>query len=149
MIEQKSMELGVDPCLVASIVWCESMGDTYSSRYEPAYRYTFRVAEFAKDLGITKETEEVHQKTSFGLMHIMGGVARELGFRHHLLALTDPVVGLHFGCLKLKRICQKYSDFYDVIASYNAGSPRKNSLGRYVNHDYVDRVLLRYRELIK
>lgn len=147
-IEHKAMELGVDPCLVASIVSCESGGDPYSARFEPNYKYLYKVNEFAALLKITPETEECHQKTSFGLMQVMGGVARELGFRHHLLALTDPIIGLHFGCLKLKKLHERWVSVEDVVAAYNAGSPRIGVNAKYYNQAYVDKVMSRYRELV-
>ena len=44
--------------------------------------------------------------------------------------------------LHLKGFYVKYHDWADTLASYNAGSPRKNALnGKYFNQNYVDTVL--------
>lgn len=126
--------------LLAAIVQTESAGETLAIRFEPNYKYFLDVEKFARENAISKETELVLQKTSFGLCQVMGGVARELGHQHSLLELIKPEIGLKYGCLQLKRIAKRYAERSDIIASYNAGSPIKNLNGQYKNQQYVDKV---------
>lgn len=126
--------------LLAAIVQTESGGDHLAARFEPAFKYVVNVKDFASMNNISQDTELVFQKTSWGLVQVMGGVARELGHKESLLKLLDPELGLKYGCMQLKRIAKRYSERSDIIASYNAGSPVKNLDGNYKNQQYVDKV---------
>ena len=94
-------------------------------------------------------TERQDQMTSWGLMQVMGAVARELGHTGPLSDLLDPPTGLFYGCLHLRRFRAKYDIWPDVIAAYNAGSPRRvaGQIGPYVNQSYVDKVLAAWNNL--
>ena len=70
----------VEPALIMAIVSVESGGDPCATRYEPHYHYLFKPETFAKLNRITENTEIIQQKTSWGLMQVMGGVARERKF---------------------------------------------------------------------
>lgn len=71
----------------------------------------------------------------------MGLVAREHGFSGPLERLFIPEVNLLYGCLHLARFWERYGNLEDVVASYNAGSPRRGPDGKYVNWAYVARVM--------
>jgi len=126
--------------LVGAVVRQESFGDHFAARYESHYRYTVDTARFAKLNRISEKTELEHQKTSWGLLQIMGGTARDIGYKGALVGLTVPEVGLYWGAKFLKRLVDKYDHLDDAIAAYNAGSPRKDANGKYVNQYYVDSV---------
>lgn len=131
----------VDPDLAIAIAEAESHFDELAARHETGWKYLYNVESFAKNSRISQDTERIFQMTSWGMMQVMGSVARELGHRVNLLELTKPEVGVRFGCLKLKDLMRKYSKPEDVIASYNAGSPRKViDTGKYFNQTYVDKV---------
>lgn len=117
----------------------ESGGNPYVMRFEPKYIYTLTPAQYAQSLGITRETEEMLQKHSWGLVQCMGSVCRELGHKGHLTELLDKELNLDFGARKIKSLLQKY-DERSAIAAYNAGSPRKTPGGNFVNQVYVDKV---------
>jgi len=124
---------GLPVNLVKAIVKTESAFETWAFRFEPAYKW------LVGDKLTMSATERTGQMCSFGLMQVMGGVAREMGFTGYLPQLCDPATGLDQGCRHLKHYYQKYSNWPDTIASYNAGSPRK--VGEtYVNQGYVDKV---------
>jgi hypothetical protein len=133
--------------LVAAIVVVESGGGTHKTRFEPTYPYLYGVEKYAKILQITQETEKVHQMTSWGLMQVMGSTARWQGYEEDLPNLCRPTVGLRQGCLYLRQLVTKYGNVTDAIAAYNAGSPRKDSSGRYLNQGYVDKVEQIFRQL--
>jgi soluble lytic murein transglycosylase-like protein len=147
IISRSAKNYGLDPNLVAAIVMTESGGQTCATKYEAKYKYTSDTYTHADNTGITQVTEETHQKTSWGLMQVMGGLARELGHEGHLTELCDPVIGLNYGCKQIKRLYERYGSQADVISAYNQGSPRKNKGGLYENETYVDKVMRYYREL--
>jgi hypothetical protein len=146
-IEKHAIEIGLDSVLVLAIATVESAQNTWPCRFEPGWKYFFEVEKWAKLLGQTFETEKMQQATSWGAMQIMGTVARELGFKGYIPMLCLPDVGIRYGCLKLRNLLDKYSDLTDAIASYNAGSPRKNADGTYVNQIYVDKVLAEIKKI--
>jgi soluble lytic murein transglycosylase-like protein len=83
----------LDPALICAIVEQESAWDPHAIRYEPAFR-----TRYVAPLGLPP-TEEVARSISWGLMQVMGQVAREHGFiAKSLAALCDPATGLTIGC---------------------------------------------------
>lgn len=140
VIYECSIEQEVPWTLVAAIVQTESAGDPLAARFEPDYKYLFKVVEFAKDNNISQMTEMVMQKTSWGLVQMMGGVARELGHQGSILEMLKPEVNLALGCKHIKRLINRHPVLDDMIASYNAGSPIKGLDGKYKNQDYVTKV---------
>lgn len=140
IILQAAKASGVSPLLAVAVCEVESAGDNYAMRYEPNWKYAFEVEKFAKLNRITAETERQLQCFSFGLMQVMGTVARELGHMGPLVKLTDPYIGAKYGCLKLAKLSAVLKSTDDVIAAYNAGSPKMTADGKYVNQHYVDKV---------
>jgi soluble lytic murein transglycosylase-like protein len=151
LIEEGAEENRVPKNLVGAIIQTESAGCRYAARFEPRWKYFYLVDNHASQLGITKETETVLQACSYGLMQIMGSVCRELGFQDHLTMLTDPVLNIKYGCMKLKKIAEKYHTQTDIISAYNAGTPVMTTGGNYRNQAYVTKVssYLRDLELLK
>jgi len=145
-IEKISEEFSLDPFLVAAIIRVESNGERFAMRYEPHYSYLFHVEQMAKKVGSSEATENTMQKTSWGLMQIMGAVARERGYRGWLSELTDMLVNLKYGCVHLQSYFERHGKLEHAIASYNAGSPRFLSDGQFVNQPYVDKVLRFYKK---
>ncbi len=83
----------LDPALICAIVEQESAWDPHAIRYEPAFR-----TRYVARLGLPP-TEEVARSISWGLMQVMGQVAREHGFTaKSLAALCDPATGIAIGC---------------------------------------------------
>ena len=83
----------LDPALICAIIEQESAWDPHAIRYEPAFR-----TRYVAPLGLPP-TEEVARSISWGLMQVMGQVAREHGFAaKSLAALCDPAAGLAIGC---------------------------------------------------
>lgn len=140
----------LDENLLAAIIMQETAGGSWKSRYEAEFKYLLKPVEFAIARGISEATETIHQKTSWGLMQIMGAVAREIGFRGDLPELARPGVGLKWGCIKLKTIADKYgrSSHADIAAAWNGGSVQRNaSDGTYRNQKYVVAVMRYYSML--
>lgn len=139
-IYDAAIEHGVPWTLLAAIVQTESAGDPLAARFEAHYKYTFKVAEFAKANAISEMTEMVLQKTSWGLAQMMGGVAREHGHQGSILELLRPEVSLDLACKHIKKLISRHPVLDDMISAYNAGSPIKGLDGKYKNQDYVNKV---------
>lgn len=133
----------IDPLLVCAIVEVESDRNPWAMRYEPNYRWLFNVKDFARHHGVSQATEHAAQVTSWGLMQLMGAVARERGFgARYLSELCVVGRNLSYGCLHLSWLVNSkgYTETDDLISAYNQGSPRKSRDGVYVNFRYVERV---------
>lgn len=142
LLKEEAKNIGISLVLLKAIVLVESSANPKACRYEKHFTYHTDVELHAKKLGITQDTERVFQKTSWGLMQIMGGTARFLGFKEPLTDLLEPEVGLRWGCEYFKQNCLDYENVADQISAYNAGVVRKNSLdGTYRNQAYVEKVL--------
>lgn len=140
LIHSAAVSCGLDPRLISAIVMQETHGNPWLTRFEPAWQYWENPIGAAARLGITSATERTLQAMSWGPMQLMGSVARELGFEAELTRLTDPAVALSYSCRKLAALRAKYPASDDAIAAWNAGSPRRDSTGAYVNQHYVDGV---------
>lgn len=117
-----ALNAGLEPSLVMAVCEHESSWNPYAWNPEPAYRYmwnvktrqpfrTLTVAEISSatpppdfhSLAGDRDNEWWGQRASWGLMQIMGAVARERGFAGlYLPELTDPLVGLPPACRELK-----------------------------------------------
>ena len=131
----------IPPALVLGIIETESNGNPHAARYEQNYRWTLPQA--PRPGNCTQNTETVMQKTSWGLMQIMGAVAREHGFTGWLSALTGPEQNVIVGLIHLVKLHKRFFEKYGmdgVVAAYNAGSPRFEEGGKFVNQKYVDLV---------
>jgi soluble lytic murein transglycosylase-like protein len=86
----------LDAPFVCAVVEQESAWDAHAIRYEPGFR-----TRYVAPLGLPP-TEEIARSISWGLMQVMGQVAREHGFSGKFLsALCDPAAGLDIGCAVL------------------------------------------------
>src|SRR5579862_1198560 len=86
------------PELVCAIVEQESGWDRWALRYEPAFYARYVEPQLARG-AIADESEARARAFSWGLMQVMGQVAREHGFAGaSLTALCDPAVCLTVGC---------------------------------------------------
>lgn len=138
-IEIKALEFGIDPDLVEAMAMTESSGNPKATRYEPNFYKKYVQPMLTKNAISPKEA--IGRATSWGLLQLMGQVAREKGFAGKFEELFEPSVNLTWALKHLKRFINKYpAGLDDAIASYNAGSPRRNDAGSYVNQAYVDRV---------
>ena len=115
------------PALVCAIVEQESAWDPYAIRYEPAFR-----TRYVAPLGLPS-TEEIARSISWGLMQVMGQVAREHGFDGRFLtALCDPETGLDIGCTVLAaKLAAANGDTARALQLWNGGA----------NPDYPAQVL--------
>src|SRR5271156_595446 len=88
-----AVRYAIDPALVCAVIEQESGWDTHAIRYEPGFRATY-VAPLR-----LPPSEEIARSISWGLMQVMGQVAREHDFTGKFLsALCDPAIGIEIGC---------------------------------------------------
>lgn len=144
LIKTNAASFGLSPAVIAAICAKESSFDPKAMRYEPNYKWLWRVSEFAGSLKITFRTEEQLQCFSYGLMQVMGANARSYGFSEYLPALLDIEKNLYFGCRHLRNLYDRFAkatptDGWSdaIISAYNAGSPRRAGPKRWINEIYV------------
>jgi hypothetical protein len=119
--------------------WChtESALNPYAMRYEPNFRYLFP----PDDKPPRFTTEWFAQKTSWGILQIMGAVARERMFDARFLAeLCDLKVNLRLASEYLAELRGRSDGTWNgALASYNGGL-RGNRKAPYRNQGYVEKV---------
>lgn len=119
----------LDPALVCAVVEQESAWDSHAMRYEPGFR-----ARYVAPLRLPP-TEEIARSISWGLLQVMGQVAREHGFEEKFLSvLCDPAAGLQIGCMVLAaKLAAAAGNVPRGLALWNGGA----------NSDYAAQVLAR------
>lgn len=127
--------------VISALITVESAWNPKRARFEKRFFDYGNIPQFARQQGISEDTETMLQKTSWGLMQLMGATARSLGYLDWLPDLCDPAKGIHWGCEYYRKNAARYVDVRDQIAAYNAGSVIKKADGTYANQDYVNRVL--------
>lgn len=140
LIQSYAAQFDLPEWLVGAIVRVESGNSPWAMRYEPTF-YRLYIA----DLQVypispcSLMTEKMGRATSWGLMQIMGQVARERGFTGAFLSsLCQPEMGLEWGCRQLVHLTARYKvseSWEPVIRAYNGGNPRADNL------DYVKKVM--------
>jgi len=112
----------LDPALVCAVIEQESAWNTWAMRYEPLF-FAKYVASLYTNNKISA-TEAYSRGFSWGLMQVMGQVARETGFDALFLsALCDPEQGLAIGCKVLrKKIDASAGDTIRGLLAWNGGS---------------------------
>lgn len=151
----------LDPDLVAAVVLAESNGNAFAYRPEPRYRYLWDITrhvpfrmlsplETADDVAPSDfpggTPEWWAQRASWGLMQLMGAVARERGFAGSFLTeLVNPLVNLGLGCHHLSDLLVwANGNTLQALAAYNGGKAG-NAAMPYRNLPYANRVMDYYR----
>src|SRR4029077_3934853 len=104
--------------LVCAVIEQESSWNPWAYRYEPAF-YDHCIT----PLNLTEQTGRF-RATSWGLMQILGQVAREFGYLGEFFSeLCDPDTGVDWGCKKLGD-CMKHANGDEAAAllRWNGGS---------------------------
>ena len=112
----------LDPGLVCAVIEQESAWNPWAMRYEPAF-FTKYVAPLYTNNKITA-TEAYARGFSWGLMQVMGQVARESGFDAQFLSsLCDPEQALAVGCIVLRKKFDAASgDTTRALLAWNGGA---------------------------
>lgn len=143
----------IDPRFLFALIKCESNFECYACRYEPNYEWLHQPELIAKKLSSTIETHIAQQRTSWGLMQVMGANLYYIGGGEHFdtwpAELVEPELNLEIGCKMLLKLKKKWRYSLDLYAAYNAGSVRKDRDGEYINKTAVDRFAKEFVSLPK
>ena len=152
LVETVAEMHGLEVPLIQAIVHIESGGDPWAWNPEPRYRYfwdvrnkrpfrTLHALELESKMppkdfydlrgfrGVDADQEWWGQQASWGLMQLMGGLARELGYAGaYLSSLCDPGTNLQLGCRHLRALLD-WADrgniaepvTWNAVAAYNGG----------------------------
>lgn len=125
IIQEMSQKYNIETALIKAIIKTESNWDVNASRFE------------------------AHKgDASWGLMQLLLSTAREVLGNPQLITtqLIQPRNNIEAGTKFLSQLWRRFGNLRDSIAAYNAGSPRLGKDGKYVNQDYVDKVMNAYNQ---
>lgn len=116
LAKQTALAHAIDPVLVCAVVEQESNWVPQAIRYEDAFyqRYIMK-------LNLHDATEARARAFSWGLMQVMGEVAREEGFVGHLVDLCQPAIGLDRGCVHLAKKLFVHPEVESALLAWNGG----------------------------
>ena len=122
LAKRNAISYALDPALVCAIVEQESAWNTFAMRYEPAF-FAKYVATLYTNNKVTA-SEAYARGFSWGLMQVMGQVARETGCDAPFLSvLCDPEHGLAIGCKVLrKKFDSMAGDTTRALLAWNGGA---------------------------
>lgn len=118
LIRRYAFAHGLDPIIVAALIYQESKGDIWAARIEQTSKIWFtlmgrnrqQMAGWCPRPGELPELwdEACWRASSFGLMQILGETARVLGFTgRYLPELHDPDINLTLGCRYLAQLLNR------------------------------------------
>jgi soluble lytic murein transglycosylase-like protein len=112
----------LDPALVCAVVEQESGWNPWAIRYEPLFFAKYVAGLYTNNK--VSASEAYARGFSWGLMQVMGQVAREAGFDClYLSALCDPEQGLAVGCKVLRKKFDAASgDTTRALLAWNGGA---------------------------
>jgi soluble lytic murein transglycosylase-like protein len=116
-----ALRFKLDPALVCAICEQESGWNPWAIRYEPLFMTKY-VAPLYTNNKISA-TEAYTRSFSWGLMQVMGQVAREQGVTVPFLSqLCDPEAGLSIGCQVFSHKLEKAGgDVHLALQAWNGG----------------------------
>lgn len=157
----------LDPDLVHAQVLVESGGNAFAWNPEPQYKYLWDVRKRAP-FRVLSEMEQASEKppvdfpflagdrdqewwaqqASWGLMQVMGALARERGFiGPYLTELCDPRVNLHIGCMYMQTLLKwANGNKTQALAAYNGGKGG-NTRPPFRNGAYSKKVEMEYYKI--
>jgi len=121
--QAKEIALGhsLDPALVCALIEQESGWNPWAIRYEPKFMIRY-VAPLFTNNKITA-TEAYARSFSWGLLQVMGQVARESGYSGPLSQLCDPAIGIYTGCkVFAKKLSDAKQDLPTALLHWNGGA---------------------------
>lgn len=142
LADNAAVVAGLDPALVKAIIEQESSWESWAWNPEPRYRFLMNVRLWIPFRSLTPEERASEipppdfpvlmgdrdqewwgQQASWGLMQIIGGVARECGFKGpYLPELLNPEINLRFGCRHLiKKLKAAGQDVIKALLAWNGG----------------------------
>lgn len=99
----------------------ESTWNRWAIRYEDGF-YTKYIEKMIASHQLADPTEERARAFSWGLMQVMGEVAREMGYTGPLAQLCDPETGIEVGCRALAhKIATNEGSISAALQAYNGG----------------------------
>ena len=161
LVKANALAYQLPPQLVIGVIAVESGGDVYAWNPEPKYRYFWNVKRNSPFRKVTsaeidskvpprdfpalagdRDQEWWGQQASWGLMQLMGAVARERGFKgKYLPEICTPEINIQLGCAHLAQYKRRYFDQYGwpgVCRAFNGGGyAAKNN----TNPEYPKKVL--------
>jgi soluble lytic murein transglycosylase-like protein len=122
LARQIAREHALDPALVCAVIEQESAWNPWAVRYEPSFLSRYVAPLYTT--GKLSATEAYTRAMSWGVMQVMGQVAREFGFKDASLAeLCDPAAGIEFGCRILAtRLARTKGDVPAALLAWNGGA---------------------------
>lgn len=141
LIKRYSLAYGLDPIIVAGVIWQESKGNMWAARIEQTSKIWFllmgrsraQMAGWCPKPGEVPELwdEACWRASSFGYMQILGETARVMGFQgRYLTELHDPDINLSYGCKYLYRCLNRakkttvieFEQYNKALLYYNGSS---------------------------
>jgi soluble lytic murein transglycosylase-like protein len=113
----------LDAALVCAVAEQESAWNTWAVRYEPGFLSRYVAPLYTA--GKIGATEAYTRAMSWGLMQVMGQVAREQGLPDTtpIPQLCDPATGLEYGCRVLKaKLAAANGDAQRALLLWNGGA---------------------------
>lgn len=141
-IKKYSDQYGVEAALVKAIIKQESYWSQFAIRMEPHLQeskwYTNTLDEHEK--------KDPYAYCSYGKMQVLYGTAKSMGYIGPPAGLLRDDESIKYGVKCLSNLHKRYYFLNDIIAAYNAGSPRRTESGEYRNQNYVDAVRRFYND---
>lgn len=121
LAQRTAARYSLSPELICAICEQESSWCPFAIRYEPAFMSRYVAPLFTNNT--IDATEAYARAMSWGLMQVMGQVAREFGFDGRFLSeLSDPVAGVEIGCrVFARKLAAAGSNVIHALQLWNGG----------------------------
>lgn len=127
LAKEVAKENELDPALVCAVVEQESNWNPSAIRFEPGFYKTYLERYWGPMESLGSGSKVPYLTFSFGLMQVMGQVAKEFGYHDDLIdLLVDPEKALQIGCKVLSSKLKKANgNVENGLLMWNGGGNKK------------------------
>lgn len=144
-----STKFGLDPKILAALIYQESRGEIWAQRYELGFYKRYiegkgrnELSGFVPPRFPTLATERNSRSVSWGVTQCMGETLRFMGFKGLYLAQAcDPRINVMYGAKYLRRCLEKSASSGAGMSQYKGALALYNGIRNHHESEYDEKVL--------
>ena len=150
LVVEKCNKYELDPVIMSALIWQESKGDIWATRYEKGFFKRYLEGKGRRELSgfvppdsiCSLSTELSLRSHSLGSCQLMGETLRWQGFKgNYLVSACMPGINLEYGCKYLRYCYDKKKHETPGRTQTKAALALYNGIRNHVDSEYDEKVI--------